>query len=192
MQLALTLTKSMIQLHATGWLHKGYESRSVIFFLDNMTDRTKETGECQDSETSSALQQCRAPRKQRQLLDQPTRSLYPPHLSRLAPLQHRPRDLPHQSFQSRVRCVLARLLLLEIGLWRRLTELWKPAYQSKEPTYWTKRLCQRYIPELGGRCGEMYQCVVRDPLSLGDPQGWGSPAPLTNFELLQLLEGIHT
>jgi hypothetical protein len=45
----------MIQLHATGWLHKGYESRSVIFFLDNMTDGTNETGECQDMETSSAL-----------------------------------------------------------------------------------------------------------------------------------------
>jgi hypothetical protein len=38
----------------------------------------------------------------------------------------------------------------------------------------------------------MYQRVVRGLLSLGVPQGWGSSAPLTDFELLQLLEGINT
>jgi hypothetical protein len=186
MQLAPTLTKIMIQLHATGWLHKAYESRSVIFFLDNMTDRTNETGECQDTETSSALPVdirqpkivgCEYSRRGNNAelsennasfrINRHEAYIHPAYLASLR--SHIDLESsPTNCFKAEYDMFSLDCVLLQIGLWRRPTELWKPAYQSKEPKYWRKRLDRRYIPELSGRYGEMYQRVVRDLLSLGD------------------------
>jgi Prion-inhibition and propagation len=145
MQLALTLTKSMIQLHATGWLHKGYESRSVIFFLDNMPDRTNETGECQDTETSLALPvDIRQPKIVGSKYSRPRNNaglsknnasfwigrheayIHPVYLASLRSNT----DLessPMNRFKAEYDMFSLGRVLLEIDLWRRLTEFWKPA-----------------------------------------------------------------
>jgi hypothetical protein len=83
-------------------------------------------------------------------------------------------------------------LLLEIGLWRSLSAYCKPEYLAGDPTVWAARLVQKFVPELGSRCGLRYQNAVLDLLFRGGGfGGQGTSVLLTNFELLQLVESIR-
>jgi hypothetical protein len=208
-ELSLALLKSMIQLHSTGWMHKGFQSSNILFF----SPITAQTGQAHTSSlpiresSSMPVDICdpkvvgfefSRPNSNAEFSDDMKRSLsrhevymHPGYLkSVLAKIDMEISDA--NRFKLEYDMYSLGCVLLEIGLWRRLTDLWKPEYTRREETYWVQRLSQKYVPELGGRCGETYQQVVADLLSYGDMSSQRSKALMTNFELLQALGCIHT
>jgi hypothetical protein len=54
------------------------------------------------------------------------------------------------------------IVLLEIGLWRRVGTLWKDKYDHER---FLEKLVAAYVPRLGPKMGAMYQAVVKDLLT---------------------------
>jgi hypothetical protein len=76
-----------------------------------------------------------------------------------------------------------------------LADIWKPEYKDLAPASWPQHLQQKWVPELGGRCGEIYQRVVLDLLTRLDDGALSMRdnhrAPMTNFELVRSLESLN-
>jgi hypothetical protein len=208
--LALALLRSMIQLHSTGWLHKGFQSSSILFLSPaNSKDNEGHPSLPPVTESLGLSVDIRDPKVMGFEFSRPSSKaefsddirggslgcheayMHPGYLkSALAHVDMESSDVnrfKHEYDMYSLGCVL-----LEIGLWRRLTDLWKTEYTCRDETFWAKRLCQKYVPELGGRCGEMYQRVVQDLLSYGHLPSREAHPQMTNFELLQALGNIRT
>jgi hypothetical protein len=70
------------------------------------------------------------------------------------------------------------LILLEIGLWQPLGDLWKPKYTLND---FKRRIEDVYIRKLASKCGTAYMQVVRDCFSATDgAEGLHDPAQLYN------------
>ena len=54
------------------------------------------------------------------------------------------------------------LVLLEIGLWQPLSDLYKARYTLAD---FQQRVTENYVPKLASKCGTMYETAVRDCLS---------------------------
>lgn len=64
------------------------------------------------------------------------------------------------------------LILLEIGLWQPLADLWKPKYTLHD---FKQRIEDVYIRRLASKCGTAYMQVVRDCFLAADYQGDQNP-----------------
>lgn len=195
--LALALTKSMMQLHATGWLHKGFRSSNVIFVRSSSQIPATSPSHGQNSHGDIDITQpivigfeYARPNQNAEYSDQLLPSaLLTPYLHpeyhessyRLTSSASKRRYTTNYDMYS-LGCVL-----LEIGIWRRLGEYWKGEYESMPLAEWRARLLRRLVPELGGRCGSIYTRVVRDLLSRAEDDG---VPHLTNFEVQQSLESL--
>ncbi|KAH7392361.1 hypothetical protein DE146DRAFT_138260 [Phaeosphaeria sp. MPI-PUGE-AT-0046c] len=76
------------------------------------------------------------------------------------------------------------LILLEIGLWQPLGDLWKPKYSLND---FKRRIEDVYIRKLASKCGTAYMQVVRDCFWAADTsEGLQDPAQLYNRIILRL------
>jgi hypothetical protein len=76
------------------------------------------------------------------------------------------------------------LILLEIGLWQPLGDLWKPKYTLND---FKRRIEDVYIRKLASKCGTAYMQVVRDCFWAADgAEGLQDPAQLYNRVILRL------
>ncbi|KAF2032083.1 hypothetical protein EK21DRAFT_61795 [Setomelanomma holmii] len=76
------------------------------------------------------------------------------------------------------------LILLEIGLWLPLGDLWKPKYTLND---FKRRIEDVYIRRLASKCGTAYMQVVRDCFWAADgAEGLHDPAQLYNRVILRL------
>jgi hypothetical protein len=76
------------------------------------------------------------------------------------------------------------LILLEIGLWQPLGDLWKPKYTLND---FKRRIEDVYIRKLASKCGTAYMQVVRDCFWAADSaEGLQDPSQLYNRVILRL------
>jgi hypothetical protein len=76
------------------------------------------------------------------------------------------------------------LILLEIGLWQPLGDLWKPKYTLND---FKRRIEDVYIRKLASKCGTAYMQVVRDCFWAADSaEGLQNPSQLYNRVILRL------
>ncbi|OAK93984.1 hypothetical protein IQ06DRAFT_382393 [Phaeosphaeriaceae sp. SRC1lsM3a] len=76
------------------------------------------------------------------------------------------------------------LILLEVGLWQPLGDLWKPKYTLND---FKRRIEDVYIRKLASKCGTAYMQVVRDCFWAADSsEGLQDPAQLYNRIILRL------
>lgn len=76
------------------------------------------------------------------------------------------------------------LILLEIGLWQPLGDLWKPKYTLND---FKRRIEEVYIRRLASKCGTAYMQVVRDCFWAADgAEGLQDPSQLYNRVILRL------
>ncbi|KAH3946501.1 hypothetical protein HBH98_080930 [Parastagonospora nodorum] len=76
------------------------------------------------------------------------------------------------------------LILLEIGLWQPLGDLWKPKYTLND---FKRRIEDVYIRKLASKCGTAYMQVVRDCFWAADnAEGLQDPSQLYNRVILRL------
>jgi hypothetical protein len=211
--LSVALLKSVIGIHSTGWLHKAFQSRNIIFFGHSRSragERNVASSFPMLEPTETHIMDIRDPRimgfefsrpnNRTEFSDIPVRNwmtllkiyTHPEYLEPRRSFTNTAEisdDDSHTRFKQEYDMYSLGCVLLEIGLWRRLTDLWRP---ELSPVVWAQRLTQKYAPELGGRCGETYQKVVLSLLSSGDRQGQQAHPVMTNFELLQALVDIRT
>lgn len=219
--LALALVKSMIQLHATGWYHKGFRSNNILFF-----DRIREehnNGSGASAPNNGAHSQTRAtstavyanitePHIVGFELSRPSSNMEISDglniLGQIAELYVHPTYLQNSPSTIQVESAVndttrfsadydmysLGCVLLEIGLWRRLTDIWKAEYTARGWNDWSRRLQELWVPELAGRCGSTYLKVVLDLLTraaggcaLNDAP---TEPPMTNMELVSGLENL--
>jgi hypothetical protein len=177
--LALTLAKSLYELHACGWLHKCISSHNILFLEDNIDPAN--------------------PARQRP----PVLSLDSPYFSGFA--LSRPDDPNTHSSQSAVEeqigiyrhpdvynpsGVISRYsvlhdiyslgtLLIEIGTWERLRNFIGSSPYSRHDL--RRSLLSKVVPMLGPAMGEKYMTAVRKCLD-GEFDGirgcWENPSPV--------------
>jgi len=76
------------------------------------------------------------------------------------------------------------LILLEIGLWQPLGDLWKPKYTLND---FKRRIEDVYIRKLASKCGTAYMQVVRDCFWAADgAEGYQDPSQLYSRVILRL------
>jgi hypothetical protein len=76
------------------------------------------------------------------------------------------------------------LIMLEIGLWQPLGDLWKPKYTLND---FKRRIEDVYIRKLASKCGTAYMQVVRECFWAADSaEGLQDPAQLYNRVILRL------
>jgi hypothetical protein len=76
------------------------------------------------------------------------------------------------------------LILLEIGLWQPLNDLWKPKYTLSD---FKRRIEEVYIRRLASKCGTAYMQVVRECLGPADgAEGLQDPMEVYNRMLVRL------
>lgn len=71
------------------------------------------------------------------------------------------------------------LLLLEIGLWIPLHDLYKPKYSLKD---FKLRIEKLWVPKLASKCGSIYMRAVQTCLRLSDDPDVGKIDPTTTYE----------
>jgi hypothetical protein len=163
--LARRIARSLLQLHASGWLHKGLCSQNVLFFLPNAAESSDSGGDgVVDVSLEDSLQAWI------------TGFDYARPDDLRAETDKRPADAETDIYRHRlvlegtVRYRRAfdiyslGLVLLEIGLWMPLKNIYKAKY-----TYETfkLRLEQFHYPSLAFAAGKTYESVVRRCLDDG-------------------------
>jgi len=205
-ELGLLLVKAIIQLHATGWFHKSLETRNILFFgaPDASISSSAQTPDIDIRQPHIVGFEYSRPSATSEISDgkiglwltcDPA-YVHPAYLQILKQGSSSANPLSTHDDRARFKAEYDMFslgcLLLEIGLWRSLSSYCKPEYLAGDPTVWAVRLVQKFVPELGPRCGLRYQNAVLDLLFRGGGfGGQDTGAPLTNFELLQLVGSIR-
>ncbi|KAK6527713.1 hypothetical protein TWF694_004693 [Orbilia ellipsospora] len=158
-KLASWLASSLSILHTAGWLHKGLRSNNILFSMGDIARLTnpKLLG-FEYSRPNSAYA-----------------------FSSLLIFSNHEVDLyrhPRVQGSGRERFTKADdiyalgIILLEIGFWRPISELWHKGYKTAEE--FRLILCSNYIPQLGSKVGKIYMEVVEwciDGQETGDGNG---------------------
>ncbi|KAK0609574.1 prion-inhibition and propagation-domain-containing protein [Bombardia bombarda] len=186
--LAALLARSLLQLHASGWLHKGMRSDNILFFHIEDDDEEGRTTSAQHSppdisdpyiagfdysrpDSSIAMTETLATYHKYQDYYRHPNSIA--NIGEANPITTRYR----RAFDVySLGCVL-----LEIGLWRRLEEFWKPTYT---PASFRDRLIRVYTRDLARLCGKKYEAVTRlclEKLANGDMDPETDRASLHEF-----------
>jgi Prion-inhibition and propagation len=158
-ELSSTLARTLFAFHCSDWLHKDFSSHSILLGTtpgdSSKVDLTRPYilgftySRPDDHEgVSSEIPQMDS--------DEPLLYQHPSLTSRVA--QDAPRYCKSFDLWA-LGCVL-----LEVGLWRRLRDLWKPKY-SENRSKWADRLKNGWVRELRGRCGGTYEDVVKSCLA---------------------------
>jgi hypothetical protein len=155
LRLAATLARTIFAFHCSDWLHKDFSSHNILLGTSpensSVADLTRpyvigfKYSRPDDPEgLSSQIQQTS--------LDEHLLYQHPYLLVQAG--QDTPRYCKTFDLWA-LGCVL-----LEIGLWRRLLDIWKPKY-AEDRVKWADRLRNGWVEELHGRCGGIYRDVVK-------------------------------
>jgi hypothetical protein len=164
MALALNLARTLLQLHAAGWLHKGLRSDNILFF-DSAPKNSSDapdisnpylTGfEYSRPDTEMAITEALTTYSKSQDCYR-----HPDTLSTVGAANPITSRFRREFDVYSLGCVL-----LEIGLWRKLEAFWKEKYNN-DPNMFRDRLLQIWSKDLGRTCGKTYESIVR--LCLGE------------------------
>lgn len=185
-ELATALCRTVLQLHSVGWLHKGLRSDNVWFLGPGGIGVGVGVGSPDDCSAGLDMTQpwlvgfeYARPDGDYEMTETLTSYSWEQDLYRHPEsLQHFGMGNPVTGRYRRAYDVYSLgCILLEIGLWKRLEELWKPRYQ-KERGLFRERLIGVWAKELDARCGLIYADVVRGCLTglyneEDDPEGGG-------------------
>ncbi|KAL1296704.1 hypothetical protein AAFC00_000179 [Neodothiora populina] len=153
-KVALRVAENLRDLHVEGYSHGNLNSGSVVFFRQGQSSQLRR-GELHRP-TLSAFDMFSRTRVER-TNDAPTMNI----------TRH---PLDHNGDQSYIKAVqfdlygLA-LLLLEIGLWVPLHDLYKAKYTLKD---FKLRIEKIWVPRLAAKCGSLYMRAVQTCLRLSD------------------------
>lgn len=181
-KLASVLARTLMAFHCSEWLHKEFSSKNILLGADphdtSKPDLTRPFiigftySRPDDHEGISS--EIRQPTGDEPLYQHPG----------LTPSDGRPAPRYCKGFDLwALGCVL-----LEVGLWRRLDDLWKPKYSGARDK-WADRLRRDWTRELSGRCGGTYEEVVRTCLGAHDV-GLSSESTLF-WDVVSKLDGLH-
>ena len=194
--LALTLTKSMIHMHATGWYHKGYQSNNIVFIADS-SDQSYDAVDIREPKVagfdySRPRSNQEASGDLEKFLVEHHEAYVPPEYLEYLMRGHSSERNDVERFKPRYDMFALGCVLLEVGLWRRMKDLWALYSSSKKKRGWIDQLLFKYVPDLGGRCGERYQRVVTQLIIQSGSSRQSPELPLTYSEIIHLLECIRT
>lgn len=165
--MAITLCRSLLQLHAAGWLHKGIRSENILLLDTDVNLGLSPNGkpfavdkdliypwlvgfDYARPDSDSAMTE--------------TLATY----SKLHDIYRHPDSIKSVGAANPVTTRYRRAfdvyslgcVLLEIGLWIRLEEAWKDKYSST-PAVFRQRLIEIWSKDLARKCGKTYESVVR-------------------------------
>jgi hypothetical protein len=156
-RLAFTLARTFSKVHAESFVHKDVNSSNILVFRKNRPLRS--------SSNSRALQYAlRSP----VICSFDLFSEYdiePPHTTMSSPNIYRHPEDPKftgektKEYGPQFDLYGLGLVLLEVGLWLPLSDLWKARYSLVE---FKQRVEENYIRRLASKCGTAYMQVVRD------------------------------
>lgn len=194
--LAITLCETLLQLHTVGWLHKGLRSHNIAFVPPISPDSGNDTSMLTSDKAFKATDITKpwllgfeyarpdAPNETSESVDFGFEDhflyVHPDLLSRV----YAPSEI-EKRYCRRFDVYSLGCILLEIGLWKRLSDLWKPKYRG-DPEVFRSRLIKLWTPELEGRCGSIYTSAVRDCLE--GFSGVGDPSEVTHQEVKNVEE----
>jgi hypothetical protein len=166
-----SLKACTLNLHDCGWIHGAFRSSNIIFFpLDG--DDTPQYYHLQDpyivgfnysrpsDPTKSTLEYS---------MTHFEHDMYRhPQVAQFASRKVLRSANDRQRFQIAHDLYALGVVLLEIGLWRRVGTLWKDKYDYQR---FLEKLISAYVPRLGPKMGNVYRDVVRGLLSLKVDEG---------------------
>lgn len=150
-RVAQSMSTSLLQIHAAGWLHKSIRSQNIIFFATPSIDESSPYLVGFDMARLDGSKEIS------------------PDADRSANIDWDIYRHPHCQGVTRRRHTMAYdrfsfgLILLEIGFWRQLKSFWKAKYS---PGKFLSRLLEFHVPELDSRMGRTYRDVVKACLNL--------------------------
>jgi hypothetical protein len=166
-ELARSLTTSILRLHDCGWIHGAFRSSNVLFFPLTDSEEDLQNFHFQDpyivgfnysrpsDPTESTLEYSMAHFEH---------DMYRhPQVAQFAARKALRSATDRQRFQIGHDLYSLGIVLLEIGLWRRVGTLWKDKYDHKR---FLEKLIDAYVPRLGPKMGVIYRDVVKDLLSV--------------------------
>jgi hypothetical protein len=181
-RLSSVLARTLIAFHCSEWLHKDFSSKNILLGTSpgdtSKPDLTRPYvigftySRPDDHEGISS--EIRQPAADEPFYQHPSLT---PNNGRVAPRYCKAFDL------WALGCVL-----LEVGLWRRLDDLWKPKY-SETRDKWVDRLKKNWTRELRGRCGGTYEEVVNICLDAHDVVPSSQSYPF--WDILAKLDSLH-
>ncbi|KAF1840237.1 uncharacterized protein K460DRAFT_296238 [Cucurbitaria berberidis CBS 394.84] len=162
-RLAFTLGLTFSKIHGDNFVHKDVNSSNILVFKNNK----------RQSANSRALQySLRSPvicsfDLFSEYDIEPTNAM--PTLN----IYRHPEDpkftgLKNATYSPQFDMYSLGLILLEVGLWQPLADLWKPKYTLKD---FKQRIEDVYIRRLASKCGTAYMQVVRDCFWAADSKG---------------------
>jgi serine/threonine protein kinase len=154
-KLALQLSSSLSILHKAGWLHKGIRSHNILFLNSSSSSLSNSPTLPPPLLLGFDYTRPNAPTVASSSLT--SADARTPNINNL--YRHPRAQGPTRARFCQAYDIYALgIVLLEIGLWRPITELWRPSYVSAE--IFQRTLREHYVPRLGGRVGKLYMDVV--------------------------------
>jgi hypothetical protein len=161
--MATALCRTLLQLHAAGWLHKGIRSENVLL-LDTDVSTLSELATAEKDLIRPWLVGFDYSRPDTDAAMSETLSTY----SKLQDIYRHPDSIKNVGAANPVTTRYRRAfdvyslgcVLLEIGLWIRLEEAWKEKY-GNNPSVFKERLVEIWSKDLSRKCGKTYESVVR-------------------------------
>ncbi|KAF2004023.1 hypothetical protein P154DRAFT_519611 [Amniculicola lignicola CBS 123094] len=176
-RLAFTLARTFSKIHGDDFVHKDVNSSNILVFRRNK----------RQSVNSRALQYalrspviCSFDLFSDENLDlEPTNTMSPRNIYR-HPEDPKATGEKNQEYGPQFDLYSLGLILLEIGLWQPLSDLWKVKYSL---TDFKQRVEDVYIRRLASKCGTAYMQVVRDCFWAAESSG-SNPETPSNFSQL--------
>lgn len=162
-RLAFTLGLTFSKIHSDGFIHKDVNSSNILVFKKNK----------RQSANSRALQYTlRSPvlcsfDLFSEYDIEPTNAMPTPNIYR-HPDDPKFTSAENKQYHPQFDMYSLGLILLEVGLWQPLADLWKPKYTLHD---FKQRIEDVYIRRLASKCGTAYMQVVRDCFWAADSRG---------------------
>ncbi|MCJ1292060.1 hypothetical protein MMC34_003610 [Xylographa carneopallida] len=170
-RMAESIARSVIRLHDCGWVHAALRSSNVLFFHRHEVSQSAPsqslilnhpyiTGFTYSRPSDPA----ESTLEYSHLYNSSDHDLYlHPTIQRSNMARYGPSSqMEHVRYQQRHDLFSLGIILLEIGLWEQIIQLWKKKYT---PEAFLQKLLNVYVPALGHKVGIVYRDVVSELLA---------------------------